>query len=100
MQRKSPAAWRLLLEEWAGSNLTQKEFCALHSIAVSGLHYWSKKFKEETLSLAPSPAFVPVKITSVAKAHYASQIELVMPDGRRVHFHQGADAGFLKALLS
>jgi hypothetical protein len=97
MKRRSPQAWRSLIEEWQASDLTQKEFCTQQSIAYSGFHYWSKKFREEK-SLPPySSGFIPVNVTpSASKA----LIELVMPDGRRVHFHEGVDVGFLRALLS
>ncbi len=97
MQRRSPQGWRELIEKWQASNFTQKEFCSQQSIAYSGFHYWFKKFREEK-SL---PNFIPVKVTSsVSTGNRAASIELVMPDGRRVNFHEGVEVEFLRALLS
>lgn len=99
MQRRSPEGWRELIEKWQTSDLTQKEFCSQHSIAYSGFHYWFKKFREENSLSNSDSGFIPVKVTT-SKGNRAVWIELVMPDGRRVNFHQGVDVEFLRALLS
>lgn len=99
MQRRSPEGWRELIEKWQTSDLTQKEFCSQHSIAYSGFHYWFKKFREENSLSNSDSGFIPVKVTA-SKGNRAVWIELVMPDGRRVTFHQGVDVEFLRALLS
>lgn len=103
MQRRTSEAWRELIEAWQTSDLTQKEFCAQQSIAYSGFHYWFKKFREEKLPPPnTSPGFVPVKVTSGKHSGNKRSvlIELVLPDGRRVNFHEGVDVQFLRALLT
>jgi hypothetical protein len=101
MQRKTSQDWLSLIEAWKASDLTQKEFCSQHTIAYSGFHYWFKKFREDKSLSSPGSAFIPVKITSPGSTHIPqATIELVMPDGRRVNFHQGVEVEFLRALLS
>jgi len=101
MQRRSSKDWRELIEKWQASDLTQKEFCAQQSIAYSGFHYWFKKFREDKVLSRADSGFIPVKITSSAsKNNRTAALELVMPDGRRVNFHDGVEVEFLRALLS
>jgi hypothetical protein len=101
MQRRSPQGWRELIEKWQASDVTQKKFCTQQSIAYSGFHYWFKKFKEEKSLPNSDSGFIPVKVTSTgSKGNRSASIELVMPDGRRVNFHEGVEVEFLRALLS
>ena len=98
MQRRASQAWRELIENWKTSGLTQKAFCAQQSIAYSGFHYWFKKFREDKSVPVSGPGFIPVSVTSPPDR--TSSIELVMPDGRRINFHDGVDVQFLRALLA
>jgi hypothetical protein len=101
MQRKTSQAWRELIENWKASGLTQKAFCAQQSIAYSGFHYWFKKFREDKSLPTSGSGFVPVNVTSPGlERNRISAIELVMPDGRRINFHDGVDVEFLRALLA
>jgi hypothetical protein len=101
MQRRTPQEWLSLIEAWQASDLTQKQFCSQQAIAYSAFHYWFKKFREDKSLPAPGPVFIPVKVTSPStKSIAGAAIELVMPDGRRVNFHQGVEVEFLRGLLS
>jgi hypothetical protein len=101
MQRRMPQEWLSLIEAWQTSDLTQKQFCSQQAIAYSAFHYWFKKFREDKSLPASGSAFIPVKVTSACPHNNAgAAIELVMPDGRRVNFHQGVEVEFLRALLS
>lgn len=101
MQRRTSEAWRELIEAWQTSALTQKEFCAQQSIAYSGFHYWFKKFRQAKSLPHARSGFMSVKVTSSGSGNnYSAPIELILPDGRRVNFHEGVDAQFLRALLT
>lgn len=102
MERRTSQDWLELIQCWQKSDLTQKVFCAQQSIAYSGFHYWFKKFREDNSISKPDSGFIPVKITSHSskKNNHSSAIELILPDGRRVNFHEGVDVEFLRALLS
>jgi hypothetical protein len=100
MQRRTSEAWRELIQSWQTSEMTQKQFCAQHSIAYSAFHYWFKKFR--IAQPEGSTGFAPVKITENKPGGSSGQIllELVLVDGRRVNFFQGIDVQFLRDLLS
>jgi hypothetical protein len=102
MQKRTREAWRELIQSWKASDLTQKQFCAQHSIAYSAFHYWFKKFRQEGTATESGPGFASVTISSnnVVSNHGSVLAELVLPDGRRVSFYQGIDVQFLRDLLS
>ena len=67
----------LLMEEFAQSGQTQKEFSASKGMGVHKFNYWSRKLKNEK---EESPAFVKVE----TGAHYSGageQLELLYPNG-------------------
>lgn len=101
MQRRTSEAWRELLQSWQASELTQKQFCAQHSIAYSAFHYWFKKFREEKTIPGINSGFATVKITPNKPVENQGSVlvELVLTDGRRVKFYQGIDVQFLRDLL-
>lgn len=80
---------------WQQSGLTQKAFCAQHDIVYHVFHYWYKRFR---LYHAPSKpeGFISIKID----AQEVSAAELLLPDGKRLLFHQPVSSSFLKALIS
>ena len=84
-----------MIAAWQHSGLNQKSFCAQHDIVYHVFHYWYRRFR---LFQAPSKpeGFMPIKID----AHEMCAAELLMPDGRRLLFHQPVSSGFLKALIS
>lgn len=102
MQRRTSEDWRELIQSWQTSDLTQKQFCAEHSIAYSAFHYWFKKFRKPEAT-PEGVGFASVKVTGRRAATEGNGVvvaELVMPDGRRVNFFQGIDLQFLRDLLS
>jgi hypothetical protein len=89
-----------LIEIWQSSGQSQKTFCQEKDLAYSKFHYWHKKYLEYR-SPSSSEPFVAVTVRK-AKAWETPQVgsvELVFPDGRRLLFNQGVEAGFLKTLL-
>ena len=85
-----------MIKEWQQSGLTQATWCRSHQIAYHRFHYWYKRFKGRLASSAQSP-FITLEVQQASSVPcYA---EVVCADGRRILFHQGVDAGYLKALL-
>jgi transposase-like protein len=102
MKKRTREAWRELIQSWKAGDLTQKQFCAQHSIAYSAFHYWFKKFREERTDAESGPGFAPVTIASDNRVgnHGSVLAEVVLTDGRRVRLYQGIDVQFLRDLLS
>ena len=102
-----------LIEIWQSSGQSQKTFCQEKDLAYGKFHYWRKKYQEYRSPLSmegPRPdeplgrSFVAVTVKKskgleTPRPVGAGTMELVFPDGRRLIFNQGVDAGFLKTLL-
>lgn len=87
-----------MIEAWKQSGQRQKAFCAESNITCHRFHYWHKRYKEQSAAghTGTAPAFIPLSVSATA----TSAAELIYPDGKRLLFHQGVDAAFLKALLA
>ena len=85
---------------WQQSGLSQKAYCQQNGIRYHEFHYWYKCFRDRQ-SPSRDEGFMPIKIQSSNTINTASaHAELVLPDGKRLLFHQGVSSDFLKALIS
>lgn len=84
-----------MIVEWQQSGLNQKSFCAQRDIVYHVFHYWYRRYRLFHASSKPE-GFIPIKIN----APDICAAELLLPDGRRLVFHQPVGADFLKALIS
>jgi hypothetical protein len=85
---------------WQQSGLFQKAYCQQNGIRYHVFHYWYKCFRDRQ-SPSRDEGFMPIKIQSSNTINTASaHAELVLPDGKRLLFHQGVSSDFLKALIS
>ena len=87
-----------LIEVWKKSGKTQREFCQEKDIAYSKFQYWMKKYGEQSVLVRDPVGFVPVVVNNERKS--SAMMELVLPDGRRLVFHQAVEVSYLQTLLS
>lgn len=85
-----------VIENWKKSNQSQMRFCEEQGIAYHRFHYWYKKYNDQKRILSGA-SFSEVRIQGSGKAR--ADIEVIYPDGRRIIFHQGVEATFLRHLL-
>lgn len=85
-----------LIEAWQNSGLSQRAYCAQHSLRYSLFHYWYKQYRERQTPSVEKASFVPLNIHPFA---VTASVELLLTDGRRLIFHQGVSADYLKALI-
>lgn len=86
-----------MIEDWQQSGLSQKQYCLQHNIAYHVFYYWYKRSKMQSAGKGNEPGgFVKLQAASPASGTHA---ELLMPDGRRLIFHQPVSVDFLKALV-
>jgi hypothetical protein len=71
----------LLMEEFADSGQSQKEFSASRGIALPTFNYWFRKLRKENNEEAPG--FVRME-TGAAPSPAGEQLELVYPNGVRL----------------
>lgn len=85
------------ISAWKQSGLTQQAFCNEHNIAYHVFHYYYRRFRIKENN--ESASFIKLRVGSDAVSALA-HIELILPDGKRLLFHQGVSAEFLRSLIS
>ncbi len=84
------------IEQWQQSGLTQKAFCQHVNLSYHIFHYWYKRYRITESKAASSFIKLGVCSPSVCSPH----TELVLPDGKRLLFHQPVSTDYLKALIN
>jgi hypothetical protein len=88
-----------MITMWQQSGLSQKSFCEQNSIRYYVFHYWYKCFRD-LQSAAKDEGFIPIKFPHSNTVNTAcAHAELLLPDGRRLLFHQPVSSNFLKELI-
>ena len=84
------------IKQWEDSGLSQKAFCEQTGMRYHVFHYWYRRYKNrQSVSAIKAPSFVALQVDSSATV----SAELVMPNGKRILFHQPVDVHILKVLL-
>ena len=92
------------IERWKGSGLSQKAWCEQQAVKYHVFHYWYKLYRDEhqqaaqALQPKPSAAFIPLMLS--ASPATGAFVELHLPGGHRLVFHQMISVDYLKALIS
>ena len=81
--------------QWQQSGLTQKAFCLQVNLLYHVFHYWYKRYR--TTDSKPASSFIKLRVSTPS---ISSHTELVLPDGKRLLFHQPVSIDYLKALIS
>ena len=89
------------IEAWQNTNVTQKAYSSEHNIPYHVFHYWYRVYRKVKVvarrTAKPSGTFVKLKVKAAASV--AGHTELILPDGKRVVFHQPVPCEYLKALI-
>lgn len=83
------------INQWQQSGLTQKAFCLQVNLAYHIFHYWYKRYR--ITESKPASSFIKLRVSTPS---ISSHTELVLPDGKRLLFHQPVSIDYLKALIS
>jgi len=83
------------IDQWQQSGLTQKAFCQQAKLPYHIFHYWYKCYRIKDINPASSFIKLGVSTTSIT-----SHTELILPDGKRLLFHQPVSIDYLKALIN
>lgn len=87
-----------MIDAWQQSGLTQKAWCGQHDMRYHVFHYWYKCYRDAQAA-NKEPRFISLNIkpsSDTAGAH----TELLLPDGKRLLFHQPVSSDYLKAIIS
>ena len=86
------------IEEWKASNCTQMDFCKQQGIRYHIFHYWYKVYRhEQNKSTDTASSFIALQLQREDST--TTNVELLLPDGKRLWLHGRVDAGFLRLLL-
>lgn len=104
MRDKDPEIRNTMLAHiatWQASGQTQKAYSSEHNIPYHVFHYWYRVYRKVKVvarrTAKPSGTFVKLKIKAAASV--AGHTELILPDGKRLLFHQPVPCEYLKALI-
>lgn len=87
-----------MVGSWKQSGLSQKAYCEQNNIRYYVFHYWYKRYRDE-LAGGDSPAFIPLDVNPAPSNAMCAGVELVLPDGKRILFHEPISSDFLKAVI-
>jgi hypothetical protein len=88
-----------MIGSWKQSGLSQKAYCEQNNIRYHVFHYWYKRFRDEQDAIDDA-TFVPLNVKPSTFPVSNSAIEILLPDGKRILFHQPVSPDYLKALIS
>ena len=88
-----------VIDLWKQSGLSQKAYCEQNNIRYYIFHYWYKRYRNEQDAVKDA-TFVPLNVNTPTFPVTNSAIEMLLPDGKRILFHQPVGPDYLKALIS
>ncbi len=78
---KKSEQWKIIINEWKSSGLSQKEYCQTHNLKVHALHYWLRKLTAVSHPNDSFVAFSSPSVSSRANVHIGHvQITLELTD--------------------
>ncbi len=84
------------ISRWQKSGLSQKAWCEKNGMAYATFHYWYKRYRSQDKQ-EPAAGFVQLMVDDPGSA--GCFCELLVPDGRKLVFHETPTAEFLKILI-
>jgi hypothetical protein len=89
-----------MITSWKQSALSQKAFCEQNNIRYYVFHYWYKRYRDNQSAEAKEKTFIPLNVSpSSAFNQRTAEVEIVLPDGKRILFHQPVSSDYLKAII-
>ena len=87
-----------LIQEWEGSQLSQKAFCSQRGLKPHIFWYWLRRYREKGQPLkVQTQGFVRVELEEAAEE--AVLAEILYSDGTRLIFKERVGLAFLQSLL-
>lgn len=85
-----------LIESYKTSGISGAAFCKEQNLSYHTFNYWLKKYRQKNENT--TNGFVPLKVKE-KETVCSGRCEILLPDGKRIIFHEKTDASFLRALL-
>ena len=94
---RTPEKMFPLIQSWEASDLSQKDFCALHHLKPHVFWYWLRRYREREKAGQSQQNFIPIKVGP--KADKRIFAEIIYPDGTRLLLNEAVDLKVLRSLL-
>lgn len=88
-----------IVERWLVSPITKEGFCRQEGLPLHVLSYWVSRYNRKRGETGSAQGFVPLEVTGIAN-HRSVYLEVTLPTGSRVSFHQRPSEGELALILS
>ena len=88
--------WRQRIQQWQGSGLTVRAFCAQHRLPEARFYVWRRRLHPRQQTSTP---FVPVQLLT-PRPEPGCTLEIVLDGGRSVRVRPGFDARTLQQVLA
>lgn len=82
-----------IVEQWANSDKSQKDFLKENNITIHKFYYWLKKYRE----LSSPGGFVPLRLTK--NRNSITQIEIEYPNGTKIHLPSTTNLSVIRQLI-
>ena len=97
----------LMIEGWKKSGQSQQAYCKQNNIRYHVFHYWYKVYRDgQPTVVQPASPFIQLQVQQednvplvTTTLPTTTNVELLLPDGKRLLFHGSVDASFLRSLL-
>ena len=87
-----------MIDKWKTSGMGQKDFYVKHNIPANVFYYWLKRYRTlHNQQPLPAASFIQLHTCEPVPTN---NIELLLPNGTRILFHEPVSASYLKALLA
>ena len=84
--------WAERLDRCQASSLTVKAFCQAENVSVPSFYTWKKRLAQTE----PTPAFVPVNLTSPA----GDELDLLLPGGATLKLNIQLDEAAIQKVIA
>lgn len=108
-RRHTREQWQRIVEGWAASGLTQKQYCARHGVSVASFHQWRERLRggadpqDRALpgGVAEPIRWLPVALQDAPLTPAAGAgLTLVLASGMRLEVGPGFEVATLRRLLA
>ena len=90
--------WRGAIGRQPGSGLSIRGYCRRHRLRETAFYFWRRELSRRGVSVAPGPAFVPVRLSDDSRV--GGCIEIVLSAGRQLRLHGPVDRRSLMDVLA
>jgi transposase-like protein len=103
-ERRTPAQWTELVQDFEASGQSQRAFCAERGIGQSTLRYWRRRLEQRSgqapVAVRQGARLVPVELVEEHVPLAAGSGVTILTGGVRIQVTRHFDAGVLRGVVA